>query len=268
MLSKKNMSTDARSIGQIRSKKIPIGFQLWAVRAEFAGNVRTTLQQLKEIGYDGVEFWGYSGMANVFENYSAGQLRSLLNNLGLKCCGIHIELPALAGENLQRTIENSLLLGTEFITLAGAKEKMTGENEICDLAALLNNAAARCRQHRLTVGYHAHPFDFAKVDGRFAWEILFERLGMDLNMQMDVGNCLSGAGDPIAMLEKFPNRTRTIHLKEHKDKTFGSTLYQKVFQMCETNSVTEWYIVEMGGLLGHGFKAATQGIKKLRDLGK
>jgi len=115
---------------------------------------------------------------------------------------------------------------------------------------------------------HAHPFDFAIINGRFAWEILFERLEAELNMQMDVGNCLSGGGDPIVMLEKFPNRTWTIHLKEHKDKTFDSDWYQKVFNMCETNSTTQWYIVEMGGLLGNGFKPATTAIKKLSQLRK
>jgi sugar phosphate isomerase/epimerase len=262
------MSNDVQPLGQIRSKRIPIGFQLWAVRGEFATNVARALQKIKEIGYEGVEFWGYAGTENVFEHYSGEQLRNLLNDLGLKCCGIHVELPALTNENLERTIENSRLLGTEFITLAGAKERVSDQEKICELAKFLNSAAERCRPRHLRVGYHAHPFDFAIINGRFAWEILFERLEAELNMQMDVGNCLSGGGDPIVMLEKFPNRTWTIHLKEHKDKTFDSDWYQKVFNMCETNSTTQWYIVEMGGLLGNGFKPATTAIKKLSQLRK
>ena len=87
-------------------------------------------------------------------------------------------------------------------------------------------------------------------------------------MQMDVGNCLSGNGDPIAMLKKFPGRTRTIHIKEHDDKTFDSDYYREVFQLCESTSGTQWYIVEMGGLLGNGFDVPRQALEKLRKVGK
>ena len=87
-------------------------------------------------------------------------------------------------------------------------------------------------------------------------------------MQMDVGNCLAGQGDPLAMLKQYPNRTWTLHLKEHQDKTFDTDYYHKIFQLCETNSVTRWYIVEVGGVLGKGFRATRSAFQKLKKLGK
>src|SRR5438105_11250089 len=86
-------------------KQIPIGFQLYTVRGEFARDVPGTLKKLGEIGYKAVEFWGYAGTANVYEKYSAAELRKLLDQNGLKCCGMHMDLKALDKENLQRTIE-------------------------------------------------------------------------------------------------------------------------------------------------------------------
>jgi sugar phosphate isomerase/epimerase len=120
----------------------------------------------------------------------------------------------------------------------------------------------------MIVGYHAHPFDFAKIDGRFAWELLFSRTQPNVNMQMDVGNCLSGGGDPIAMLKEFPARTRTIHIKEHEEKTFDSDYYKEVFHLCETTCGTRWYIVEMGSADGNGFEVPRQALAKLHSLGK
>ena len=120
----------------------------------------------------------------------------------------------------------------------------------------------------MTVGYHAHPFDFEKINGRFAWEILFSQTEPEVNMQMDVGNCLGGKGDPVSMLKKFPGRTRTIHIKEHQDKTFESDFYKEVFHLCETSSGTKWYIVEMGGPEGNGFEVPRQALEKLHRLGK
>jgi len=256
------------SLAAEQAKTIPIGFQLYTVRGEFSRNVPATLKALGEIGYQAVEFWGYSGTPNVYQQYSASDLRKLLDDAGLKCCGMHMELKALAKDNLQRTIENNQALGSEYLNVAAAQEKMGSEDTIAELAEFLNQTAAECRPKKLTVGYHAHPFDFAKINGRFAWEILFSRLQPELNMQMDVGNCLSGDGDPIAMLKEFPGRTRTIHIKEHQDKTFDSAFYKEIFKLCETTSGTKWYIVEMGGPEGNGFDAPREALAKLHRLGK
>lgn len=247
---------------------IPIGFQLYTVRGEFSRNVPETLKTLGQLGYQGVEFWGYGGTPNIYEKYSASELRKLLDADGLKCCGMHLELKALAKDNLQRTIENNQVLGNEYLNVAAAKEKMGSKDAIAELATLLNDAAAHCRPHKMKVGYHAHPFDFAKIDGRFAWEILFSRTQPEVNMQMDVGNCLAGNGDPIAMLKEFPGRTQTIHIKEREDKTFESDFYKEIFRLCETTSATKWYIVEMGGPEGNGFEVPRQALDKLHRLGK
>ena len=70
------------------------------------------------------------------------------------------------------------------------------------------------------------------------------------------------------LLKKFPGRTRTIHIKEHQDKTFESDFYKEVFHLCETSSATQWYIVEMGGPEGNGFEVPRQALEKLHRLGK
>jgi sugar phosphate isomerase/epimerase len=251
-----------------QAKALPVGFQLYTVRGEFARNVPATLKALGAAGYRGVEFWGYGGTPNVYQQYSAADLRQLLDEHGLKCCGMHLELKALAKENLERTIENNRILGSPFLNVAAAQEKMAAKTSIGELADFLNQTAAECKPHKLTVGYHAHPFDFAKLDGRFAWELLFDRTQPEVNMQMDVGNCLSGNGDPIAMLKKFPGRTRTIHIKEHEEKTFESDYYKEVFRLCETTAATEWYIVEMGAPEGNGFEVPRAALAKLQRLGK
>jgi sugar phosphate isomerase/epimerase len=251
-----------------KPKLIPIGFQLYTVRGEFARDVPGTLNTLAQIGYRGVEFWGYDGTPEVYQKYTAAQLRKMLDQCGLKCCGMHMNLKALSSENLPRTIENNQALGSEYLNVAGAKDRMASEDGIAELADLLNQRAAECRPHKMTVGYHAHPFDFEKIKGRFAWELLFSKTGPDLNMQMDVGNCLSGNGDPVAMLKEFPGRTRTIHIKEHKEKTFESDFYKEAFHLCETTSGTQWYIVEMGGSDGNGFEVPREALGKLRHLGK
>src|SRR5438128_9462602 len=107
----------ALSKGADTSKRIPIGFQLYTVRGEFARDVPGTLKKLGEIGYQAVEFWAYAGTTNVYEKYSAAELRKLLDQNGLKCCGMHMDLKALDKENLQRTIQNNQVLGSEYLNV-------------------------------------------------------------------------------------------------------------------------------------------------------
>jgi sugar phosphate isomerase/epimerase len=260
--------TPSISMPAEKSTKIPIAFQLYTVRGEFSRDVPGTLKTLAKIGYKAVEFWGYGGTPEVYQKYSAADLRKFLDDSGLQCCGMHLELKALADENLERTIENNRILGSEFLNVAAAKDKMMSDKGIAELAGLLNQRAEDLRPHKMVAGYHAHPFDFQKLQGRYAWELLFSKAKPEVNMQMDVGNCLDGGGDPVAMLKEFPGRTRSIHIKEHEDKTFESDYYKEVFRLCENVAHTKWYIVEMGGALGNGFDIPKEALEKLHRLGK
>jgi sugar phosphate isomerase/epimerase len=248
--------------------KIPVAFQLFTVRAEFARNVPETLKTLGQIGYKAVEFWDYAGTANVYQNYTARDLRKMLDGNSLKCCGMHVKLEALSDDNLKRTIENNQTLGSTYINVAMAQEKMKSAGGIAELATLLNEVSDQCARQEILVGYHSHGFDFGRINGRFAWEILFSQTRPEVNMQLDVGNCLGGGGDPIAMLKEFPGRTRTIHIKEYQDKTFDTDFYKEVFRLCETTSGTKWYIVEMGSNGGSGFDVPREALAKLHTLGK
>jgi sugar phosphate isomerase/epimerase len=249
-------------------KTVSIGFQLYTVRGELARNVPDTIKTLAQIGYHGVEFWDYSGTPNVYQHYSAAHLRKILDGNSLKCCGMHVTLEALSGDNLKRTIENNQTLGNIYINLVMAPALMKTEAGIGELASLLNKTSAECQAQKMVAGYHCHAFDFAKINGRFAWEILFSQLKPEVNMQLDVGNCLSGGGDPIAMFKEFPGRSWSVHIKEYQDKTFDSDFYKEVFRLCETTCATQWYIVEMGGLDGFGFDVPRQALAKLHTLGK
>ena len=182
--------TRSLSMAKQPTKQIPIGFQLYTVRAEFSRDVPGTLKKLAEIGYKAVEFWGYSGGPHVYQKCSAKDLRKILDESNLKCCGMHLDLKALAKENLQETIDNNRELGSQYLNVAAAKDKMGTEAAIKQLADLLNERAKDCKPHGMLVGYHAHPFDFEKIKGKFAWELLFSRVSPEVNMQMDVGNTL------------------------------------------------------------------------------
>ena len=59
---------------------------------------------MAKLGYQGVEFAGY------YER-SAAEIKKMLDGNGLKCCGTHIGVETLLGDNLARTVEFNQTIG-------------------------------------------------------------------------------------------------------------------------------------------------------------
>ena len=76
--------------------KIPIAVQLFSVRHACKENFAGTLAAVAKMGYDGVEFAGYY-------DTPAGELRKMLDDLGLRAAGTHIQLATMEGDELART---------------------------------------------------------------------------------------------------------------------------------------------------------------------
>jgi len=223
-------------------KKIPIGLELYSVRADLPKDFTGVIEKIGKMGYQGVEFAGYYSW-----DKKPKELRKLLDDNGLKCCGTHTALPTLQGDQLQRTIELHKELGNKFLICPSlsAKDAAGWTN----LAKQFNDISDKAGEQGMLVGYHSHAGDYKKYDGKTAWEIFFDNTKPEVVHQLDVGNTLDGGGDPFAMLKKYPGRTKTTHLKEHggaKDAAIGEGEidWKKLLELYETVGGTEWYIVE------------------------
>lgn len=224
-------------------RKIPVGVQLYSVREDAAKDLPRVLAVVREAGYEGVEFAGYYG-------HSAAAIRKMLTNEGLACCGSHVAWELLQPNRLAETVEFNLAIGNKYLICPYLPSAMLVPKErAIDTAKRFNELAEQVAEKGLFVGYHAHAHDFAKVNGETAWEVFFAHTKPEVVMQMDTGNCLAGGGDPYAMIEKFPGRSKTIHLKEHGGPSGavigeGEVNWARIFRLCESVGGTEWYIVE------------------------
>jgi sugar phosphate isomerase/epimerase len=254
--------------------KIPIGLQLYSVRGECVRDLPAALKATADAGYQGAEPWGFTGQSLDWQGHSAKDIRKLYDDNGLICCGIHLSTGALDGDNLKRTVEFNQILGNRFLILAGESKKMSSAEGVAGFAETLNSLAETLKADGMFPGYHAHGFDFKDLDGEVAWDRLFGNTVSDVIMQMDIGNCASGGGDPIGTLKKFPNRARSVHLKDFGGPSPDSVIgegkadWPEVFRVCETMQNTEWYVVEEGGPDGNGFDISRRSLEALRAMGK
>jgi len=261
------LATGVNPLRAETAQKIPIGLQLYSVRKDCSQDLPGVLQAVAKMGYQGVEFAGYYGR-------DAKQLRKLLDDNGLKCCGTHTHLNTLADDAFMKTVEFNKTLGNKFLIVPSLPRGNTSSVQaLKDTAKLFTKLAAKARPLDMRVGYHAHGGDFRDIEGQTPWDILFGNAGKDVVMQLDTGNCLGGGGDPVAVLKKYPGQTATIHLKEHGGPRNavlgdGDVKWNEIFELCETIGGTEWYIVEQERYNGSPLDTVKACIDNLRKMGK
>jgi sugar phosphate isomerase/epimerase len=227
----------------VPSKKLPIGLELYSLRNQLPKDFTGVIVEVGKMGYDGVEF------ASTYYGWDKKpkDLRKLLDDNNLKCCGVHTPLNTLVGENLKRTIELHKTLGNKFLicpSMNGNSAKAWEDN-----AKRFNEIAGRAKEDDMFVGYHSHASDYKKFDGKTAWEIFFDNTHPEVIHQLDIGNTLEGGGDPLALVKKYPGRTRTTHVKEYGGGPEaaigeGTVDWKAMLEAYTTVGGTEWYVVE------------------------
>jgi len=255
--------------------KIPIGLELYSVRHDLAEDVRGTLKAVADMGYDGVEFAGAP-------QHSAEELRKLLDEFGLICCGWHTPFNLVQDDTLDETIAFNKVVGNKYVIIPGIPGNLV--STLADwrkMADFFNQLADKLAPHGMMTGYHNHHTEFKPMDGGIPWDTFFGNTKKEVIMQFDLGNAMFGGADLVAIMDKYPGRATTIHLKPYSkeagkdDPRLGfqpiigddSVPWDDIFQRCESTG-TEWYIVEYESDAYPPMESVERCLKSLRAMGK
>ncbi len=251
--------------------RIPIALQLYSVREDCARDLPGTLAAVANMGYEGVEFAG-------FYDRSAKELRKLLDENGLKAAGSHTRLDLLRGDELARTVEFNQELGNKYVVVPSVPEAMRNSKATClDTARILDEVAAELLSHGMFTGYHNHKVEVEPLPDdatASAFTTLFDATRPEVVMQIDVGHAMRGGADPVALIERYAGRAKTVHVKEFdpNDETTvvgeGIVPWSDVFSVCERVGGTEWYIVEHERYSKPPLECVEACLKNLKEMGK
>lgn len=189
-------------------KRMGIGLQLYTVREQLEADFEGTLRHAAELGYEGVEFHTYG-------NYSAEDLRALLDELGLKAIGTHIQLSNLK-DNLENEIAYLKTIGATYAICPwlaeDARDVESWKQHFVDFAQI----GVTCREHNIEFLYHNHDFEFSTlIDGQMVFEKLYDVIpATDLKVEMDIGWVQYSGIEPIAYIGKYAGRLPLLHLKD------------------------------------------------------
>ncbi len=185
----------------------PISVQLYSLRDQTAnGNHVAVLKKLAETGFIGVEAAGFYGLRPA-------ELRSIVNSLGMVVSASHGGLPK--PEEYNQAIDTMKDLGTPYYVVAWTpKERWTTAESIKTIAGELEAARAVFAKQGIILCYHNHEFEFERIGGKLATEILLETAPA-LNLEIDTYWAANYAKEnPAKMVELFKNRAVHLHLKD------------------------------------------------------
>lgn len=233
------------------AKHIPIGLELYSVRNELKADLMATVHDVAKLGYEGVEF--YAPYFSWTPDY-AREVRAQLDGLGISCWSTHNDSQSFTEKGLVKAIELNRILGSKYVVMAhpGTVNGIDGWKRV---AETLNHSIEPLKAAGMRPGYHNHDIEFHEIEGKKPIDVIAST-EKAVGLQVDVGGCIQGGGDPVALIRKHPGRVFSLHCKEYSTdpkKGFrvligeGVAPWKKIIEAAEKVGVVEYYLIEQEG---------------------
>lgn len=188
--------------------QFPIALQLYSIREDLERDFAGTLRQVKALGYDGVEFAGVYGQ-------TPAQIRQLLQANDLVPLSAHVPFTDLVA-NPQQVIAEYAAIGCQYIVIPYlTPEYRPGAEKFAEVIAGAKVIGQAAHEAGLILLYHNHDFEFIRINGEYALDVLYEAVPADL-LQTEIDTCwVNVAGEnPAAYLRQYTGRAPVVHLKD------------------------------------------------------
>lgn len=207
----------------------PIGMQAYTYRASFPKNVAATLDTLKMLGVTELE--GGAARGTTPEEF-----KKMCDERGIK-------IPATGGgyEQLVKdpaaAAKTAKLLGATYLMCAWIPHKVKGGftyEEAKKAVEDFNMIGKVLKENGITFCYHNHGYEFQPYEGGTLFDYIVKNTNPDyVSFEIDILWAFHGGAEPVALLKKYGNRFKLVHLKDLRkgvkgDLTGGTPLINDV----------------------------------------
>jgi sugar phosphate isomerase/epimerase len=186
----------------------PIALQLYSVRNEAAADFRGTLEQVKAMCYDGVEFAGLHGLR-------AAEVKAMCEQIGLVPISAHVPYVDMVADP-EGVLGTYAEIGCRFVVVPYlTPEHRPGTDGFSEVIENVKTIGAVAKRLGMTLLYHNHDFEFVKLDGKYALDVLYDEVSADL-LQTELDTCWVNVGgeNPANYIRKYTGRAPVVHLKD------------------------------------------------------
>lgn len=237
---------------------LPVGLQLYSVRDAMEADFNGTLKKVKAMGYEGVEF------AGLFD-HSVEEVVAALKDADLVPVSAHVPFVDMIADP-EGTMDTYSRIGCKYIVIPYLTEEYRPGcdkfQEVIDGARVLGEAA---NKYGMKLLYHNHDFEFVKLDGKYALDVLYDTIPSDL-LQTEIDTCwVNVAGeDPADYVRKYTDRAPVVHLKDFFKSGNVSKMYELIGIEDDDTEAKEEGVFEFRPL-GHGLQDVASLLKASED---
>ena len=187
---------------------LPVAVQIYSVRDDAARDLRATLGAIKQMGYDGVEFAGLYG-------YAPAEIKQMCEEIGLVPISAHVPYVDMVAD-ARGVLAQYAEIGCRYVAVPYLMPEHRPDNAnfpyVVEFIGIIGKAA---KTFGLQLLYHNHDFEFLKIDGKYALDILYDTVPADL-LQTELDTCWVNVGgeNPAEYVKKYKGRAPVVHLKD------------------------------------------------------
>ncbi|AQG80622.1 sugar phosphate isomerase/epimerase family protein [Spirosoma montaniterrae] len=194
----------------------PLGVQAYTYRNSFPKDVIATLDTIKALGITEMEGGAPKGM-------SPDEFRKLCNERGIRIPSTGDGYESIT-KDPTKAIANAKALGASYVMVAwiphqrGNFTLANAQKAVDDF----NRVGKILKENGLTFCYHNHGYEFQKHENGTLFDYMVQNTNPDyVSFEMDILWTQHGGADPVALLKKYGNRFKLMHLKDLKKGVKG-----------------------------------------------
>lgn len=229
------------------------GIVSYTFREQFAKDVPGTLDYIKSLGIDNIEF------SNLF-GQNANDMKVMIDRRGIRCTSYGVSYDDLMNKR-PMVIENARILGAKYVRLAWVPHDKPWDLDMAKKTAqTFNEIGKDLSTHGLHFCYHNHGYEFQPYGKGTLFDVLVKETDPALvSFEIDILWVKHPGQDPAKLIRKYPRRFKLMHVKDLKtgvvgdltgntptdnDVTLGTGQIDliKVFKSARKSSIEHYYI--------------------------
>lgn len=216
-----------------------LGLQLYSLRNQFKTDVPGTLDLIESRGITNIEGGDSYGVP-------LPAFKKMLKDRGLKMRSIQGGYSDLK-DKVDKVIKDAKDYEVKYVMCAwidheGGKFDFEKPKEATEV---FNKAGKRLQEEGITLVYHAHGYEFKNYEDSSLFDYMAKN-AEHFGFEMDVYWVQHGGGNPMILLNKYPDKFKLMHLKDMEHGLVGDV---SGHSDVETNVTLGTGQIDMDGLI-------------------
>ncbi|MDO7542207.1 MAG: sugar phosphate isomerase/epimerase [Flavobacteriaceae bacterium] len=216
-----------------------IGVQLFSFPKLLEKDFNAGIKMVSEMGYKEIEMFGPFNFSveaakkrwnsitpmlgfngSGYFGHTPKEIKTILDEHNIKVTSIHSDMDTMQ-TRMEEIAKESEQLGFEYVVLpAIPKEKRQTLDDYKRVVEEFNEIGEKAKQVGLKFAYHNHGYGLNKIENQVPIELVFDQTESDLVFfQMDLFWTIAGGMNPSDLLNAYPGRYVSMHVKDMKKLT-------------------------------------------------